>query len=201
MNNRASTALATPGGDLDARSDGALVRCARAGDAGATEILFRRHLRPAYRFAFRLLGDERDLDDVVQEAMVAALHDLHKLNDPELFGTWLGRVIINSTSRVLRRRRMLSRLGLMAPGSVDLSGAISPAAAPDTIADLQATYRALLQVPAGMRIALVLRRIEGRGLEEIAELMAISLSTVKRLLSKAEVRFQKALAAKGRSAP
>jgi RNA polymerase sigma-70 factor (ECF subfamily) len=65
----------------------------------------------------------------------------------------------------------------------------SPAAPPDVAAELKAIYALLHTLPVEMHIALVLRRVEGLSVDQIAEQMRLSVSTVKRRLSAAEVQL------------
>src|SRR5436190_20397911 len=92
-------------------SDAALVVAARAGEKWAQEALFRRHARMVNGLAYRLLGRDQELDDLVQESFLAALRSLDRLAQPQAFAAWLGSIVVRSSHKLLRRRRMLTRLG------------------------------------------------------------------------------------------
>ncbi len=98
-------------------TDGALVRAATAGDESAKAELYRRYVGMVANTVYRILGYEQDLDDILQDTFVVALGSLHKLADPQAFGAWLRRIAVGTTVGVLRRKRMLSRLGLLKPVS------------------------------------------------------------------------------------
>src|SRR4051812_38773891 len=94
-------------------SDEDLVDRARRGDLQAREDLFRRHWDVAYRVAYRLLGNEEDARDAVQDAFLKALVHLADFDGRSGFRTWLLRIVTNAahdTSR-RRRRRSVVRLG------------------------------------------------------------------------------------------
>src|SRR5262245_39618641 len=67
-----------------------------AGDRHALDELFRRHRQPAYRVAFRLLGQEADALDAVQDAFVKVMLHLDGFERRSSFKTWLLRVVTNS---------------------------------------------------------------------------------------------------------
>lgn len=181
------TPLPTPIGP----SDAALVVAARAGEQWACEALFRRHAPRANRLAFRLLGRDEDVDDVVQDAFVQALETLDRLKDAGAFGGWLSSMIAGRVGKLIRRRRLLQRLGLRRQEEpIPLDEVIGRACPADVAVELRAIYTVIESMPAEVRIALVLRRVEGLTLEEVAALTETSLATVKRRLSRAEEELQ-----------
>ena len=70
---------------------------------------------------------------------------------------------------------------------------VAPGTPPDVAAELRALYSILEQLPAEARVALVLRRVEGLTLPEIAEQMHLSLATVKRRIQAAEALLEQRL--------
>lgn len=168
-------------------SDAALVLAARAGEAWAQQALFRRHARAINGLAFRLMGRDADVDDLVQDSFVFALSSLHSLRDPQAFGGWLRAIVVRTASKVLRRRRLLERLGLRRRGEpIDMDAVASRVAGPDVAAELRRTYELLERVPAKDRIALLLQRVEGLELQEIATAVGVSLATAKRRIAAGE---------------
>jgi RNA polymerase sigma-70 factor, ECF subfamily len=173
-------------------SDGMLVLEARQGVTAAQEALFRRHVRRVVGLAHRLLsGSGEDTDDLVQDAFVQALNKLGELREPEAFGGWLGQIVVRMASKRLRRRRLLTRLGLLRTEEVDLDAFSVPGLPQDKVMELREMYQDLLGFPAEERIALTLRRIEGMETEDIANSMGLSASTVKRRLKRAEGRIER----------
>lgn len=169
-------------------TDAALVLGARAGEDWAREALFRRYAPMVNGLAYRVMGRDEDVDDVVQESFVHALNGLERLIEPQAFAGWLARIVVRTASKTLRRRRLLRRLGLRRTTEepIDLDALIGRSTPPDVAADLHSVYALLERLPVEQRIALILRRVEQLGLEEIAAAMGLSLATVKRRLSDAE---------------
>src|SRR5437763_13610843 len=88
-----------------APSDEALLDRSAAGDRAALEELFRRYRQPAYRVAHRLLGNEADALDAVQEGFVKVLTHLPAFAGRSAFKTWLLRVVSNAALDLGRSRR------------------------------------------------------------------------------------------------
>ncbi|UJR80078.1 RNA polymerase sigma factor RpoE [Sandaracinus amylolyticus] len=178
-------------------SDAALVVAARAGEAWAQEALYRRYARMVNGLAWRLMPGDPDVEDLVQDVFIQALDALDRLTEPAAFGSWIGSITIRTAHKRLRRKRLKLRLGLVRREPVDVDAVISSSAPPDVQSELRAMYRLLDELPTESRIALVLRRVEGLQLAEIAEQMGLSLATVKRRLDAAETKLSERLAVGG----
>ena len=167
-------------------TDAALVGAARAGESWAQETLFRRHARMALGLAHRLLPQDNEVDDLVQDCFVSALKRLSSLDNPQAFAAWLGSIVVRAVGKRLRRRRLLSRLGLRVPEEIDPDAIAAPSVPGDVAVELRRVYAIVAQLPAQARVALVLRRVDGLEVPEIARRMGVGLSTVKRRLKLAE---------------
>jgi len=142
--------------------------------------------------AFRLLGRDEDVDDLVQDSFVEALRSLDRLQAPQAFASWLASIVVRTSSKVIRRRRLLTRLGLRRrDAGVEIDAVVSPSAPPDVAAELRALYGRIEALPARERVALVLRRVEGLGIDEIAALVGASPATVKRRIAEGEQKLGK----------
>src|SRR5579884_759590 len=96
-------------------SDEQLLTRVAAGDREALEELFRRYRGAAYRVAYRLLGNEPDALDAVQEGFVKALTHLHGFQGRSSFKTWLLRVVSNAALDLGRQRNRRDAVSLDAP--------------------------------------------------------------------------------------
>jgi len=160
-----------------APTDAELVERARRGDDAALEILYRRHAGMVIGLAHRLLGRRDEVDDVVQDVFLTAFEKLGTLRDPQAFGSWVGGITVRKARRRMSRR----------PSSpLDAENLVARSAPPDTGTELRNIYGILHTLPRDVRIALVLRRVEGMTLPAIAQAMGKSLATVKRRLSDGE---------------
>jgi len=178
---------------IDARpTDAALVAAAREGDMRAKEALFHRYVIMASGLAYRLLGRDTDLEDVVQESFTVAFASLEQLAKPQAFAAWFTAIVTGTAISVIRRRRLLARLGLSRQEPIALDTLIAPTAPPEVAAELRAVYGAIDALPTSERVVLLLRRVEQMPLEEIAETTGWSLATVKRRLARATSRLERA---------
>lgn len=166
-------------------SDAALVVSARAGEVWAKEALFQRHAHMAAGLAFRLLGRDEDVDDLVQESFVAALASLDQLEEPQAFGSWLCGIVVRVAYKTLRRRRLLSRLGLRRADVVDPDAIVSRDAPADVVRELREIYGKIERLPPKLRVPLLLRRVEGLPLDEVAAMIGASRATAKRRIAEA----------------
>jgi RNA polymerase sigma-70 factor (ECF subfamily) len=176
-------------------SDAALVVAARAREAWAREALFRRYAPLVNGLAYRLLGRDSDLDDLVQDCFVQALESLERLGDPQAFVAWLQAVVVRTASKRIRRQQLLRRIGLQRTEPVDIGRLVSREAPPDVAAELRAIYALIDDLPTQVRVPLLLRRVEGHSLDEVAVLVGVSLATVKRRVAQGE-RYLEAILGK-----
>jgi RNA polymerase sigma-70 factor (ECF subfamily) len=176
-------------------SDEQLLARYQTGDQQALDELFRRYRQPAYRVAFRLLGNEADALDAVQEGFIKALTHLTGFQGRSAFKTWLLRVVSNAAldlGRLRGRREMLSLDGLnsderdgLHPGSVE-----NPAAGLER-ADLRHVLdHALATLSDAQRQTFVLHAEAGLSYREVAEAMQISIGTVMSRLYYARLKLR-----------
>jgi RNA polymerase sigma-70 factor (ECF subfamily) len=166
--------------------DAALVARVANHDAVAFELLYRRHAAFALNLAVRIQGSTQDVEDVVHDAFLRAHQRLAELRDVAAFRAWLGSIVVRLVRTRLRRRRLLSVLGLANPDPVDLEAIASQDANPESRAELAQIYALLQTLPPDERIAWTLRHVERHRLEGVAELTGCSLATAKRRIAKAQ---------------
>ena len=167
-------------------TDADLVDQALEGSRAAQEALYRRHVGMVTGLAHRLLGGQ-DVDDLVQDAFVAAFSKLDSLRDPQAFAKWVGSIVVRQARKRIRRRKLRRRFFLERSEPLEADRYVSASAPPDVGAELRAIHALLDELPADVRIALVLRRVEGPTIPEIADRMERSPATVKRRLQDGEV--------------
>lgn len=178
-------------------TDAALVVAARADEPWAKEALFQRYATLVNGLGYRILGRDSELDDLVQDTFTEAWRSLPSLDTPQSFASWLGTIVVRTAHKMLRRRRLATRLGLRRSELVDPDTLISRTAPPDARSELMAVYRIVETLPAQTRIAFVLRRVEGMSLEQIAQSLGISVTTVKRRIAEAGKRFNEGKPSRG----
>ncbi len=163
--------------------DELLVSRAAAGDRDALNELFRRYRLVAYRVAHRLLGNEADALDAVQEAFVKALTHLSGFQGRSSFKTWLLRVVSNASLDLGRQRGRREALSFDALGPKhreDLEPLVADLADRELErADLRRLLQeALAQLPPAQRQTFVLHAEAELSYREVAEVLGISIGTV-----------------------
>lgn len=148
--------------------------------------------------AFRLMGRDGDVDDVVQESFLRALRNLASLKDPQAFASWLCSIVVSVASKTLRRRKLLRRLGLYHDAApIEPDSLVDATAPPDVAAELRRIYGVIEQLPEEVRIPLVLRKVEGLTIEEISSVVGCSVATVKRRIASGEEALDRRLGTRG----
>lgn len=159
------------------------------GDGAATEQLFLACAADLTRWVSRVVLGSDDAQDIVQDTFVSAFTQLRSLKQPESFRGWLRTIALTQIRRRFRKQRLLRRLGFAHAEPVELETLISDDAPPEVVTEVRQVAALLRQLPTDEALALVLRRVEGYRLEEIAEQLDLSLATVKRRLAAAESHF------------
>jgi RNA polymerase sigma-70 factor (ECF subfamily) len=184
-----------PGG---VEPDDSLIARIRAGETACFEVLMRRHNERIYRTVRAVLGDDADVEDVMQQAYVSAYQHLDGFEGRARFSTWMTRIAINEAYARLRRRHR----NQPAPWEEDDAMADEPEAAgptPEQVAasrEMQALLeRAVDTLSLSNRTVFVLRAIEGLTTGETAECLKISEDAVKTRLHRANEALRGWLAA------
>ncbi len=180
---RASSSERAPQAGVD---DETLVARARSHDLLAFELLYRRHAGFALGLAVRIQGAATDVEDIVHDAFLKASERLAELRDGSAFRPWLGSIVVRLVRTRLRRRRLLSSLGLASAEPIELDAIASPNADPESRVLLAQVYALLQTLPADDRIAWTLRYVDHHRLEVVATLVACSLATAKRRIFRAQ---------------
>ena len=160
------------------------------------ELVDRRVLDSAYRYATLILGDRADAEDATHDAALAAWRHLGELRDPAKFEAWFGRIVVNACRDRLRARRRL-------PVHLDLDPGLSSPDASDGLARRDALAGAIRSLSADHREVVVLRFYADLTVEQVAARTGVGAGTVKSRLHYALRNLRAAVDAEdeGRSRP
>ncbi|HVH51456.1 MAG TPA: RNA polymerase sigma factor, partial [Gaiellaceae bacterium] len=144
------------------------------------ERLYRRHAADVYRYAFGVLRNEADAEDVTQTTFLNAYRALERGEQPRVALNWL----ISIAHNVCRQRfRAASRRPQEVELDFDVADAlVDDAADGPTPEDIR---RALGYLAFNQRAALVMRELEGRSYAEIAEVLGLTTAAVETLIFRA----------------
>lgn len=182
----------------DERDDRALLAAHVAGDPGAFAELVRRHRDRLWAVALRTTGNREDAADGLQDGLVAAYRRAGTFRGESAVTTWLHRVVVNACLDRLRAAKVRAADPLPddVEGRREVAGGGLLGAPPEDPADaaLRAerrlvVARALAQLPAEQREALVLVDLEGRSVAEAAAVLGCAEGTVKSRCSRGRARL------------
>ena len=192
------------GAAVESERDGesALVEDLRAGDQDAYEMLIERYEQPVFSIVSRVMDDPEDAADVTQEVFLKVFRNIDAFRGDSTLKTWIYRIAVNEAHNQLRwfgrHRRQEVALESEAghKGVGDLVADRGPS--PYDMARDHETQRllesALKRISVHYRAALVLREVEGLRYEEVAEILEISLGTVKSRILRGREALRKVLA-------
>jgi RNA polymerase sigma-70 factor, ECF subfamily len=162
--------------------DLALLRAAGLGDQSAALQLVRTHAPALQRLAWRMLGDEQEAQDVVQESCLRLWRVAGEWRPGEArISTWLHTVAMNLSRDRLRRRRETYPV----ESFEWLAGEDSPEQDMERDRRSARVQQALTQLPERQREALILSHFEGYSQSEAASVMGVSVEALESLLSRA----------------
>ena len=167
-------------------SDAQLVRCVLDGDVEAFAPLVDRYHDRFARYAARLIGDREDAEEAVQDAFLRAYRALGRYREEERFGGWLFRILVNQCRSVVVRRQRRAELLAAAPWEPPTT-----AAPPEDDGALREELeRALAELSAESREAVLLRFAEELTYEEMAAITGTGVSALKMRVRRACARLR-----------
>jgi RNA polymerase sigma-70 factor (ECF subfamily) len=180
--------------------ESSLLAQARSGDGAAFETMVRRFGGRMLAAAQRLLRNEEDAEDALQEAFLSAFQSIHRFEGQSRLGTWLHRIAINAALMKLRsrkRRKDRSIEDLLPTFSDDGHRRdVRPSwpAGGETLLERQ-ELRAMVRrkidlLPGDYRTVLVLRDMEELSTDETAEVLGINPGAVKTRLHRARMALR-----------
>ena len=145
-----------------------LAAAAAGGDAAAISDLVEQVWPDAYRIAWSVLGDRAAAEDAAQDACARLLTAISTLRNPEAFGAWFYRIVVNEANRRRRQARQAASVGELSTQADRIDH--------DDRIDLERALRALDQK---LRVALILRYYFNLSGDRIARIVGCSPLTVR----------------------
>ncbi|MBA2619719.1 MAG: sigma-70 family RNA polymerase sigma factor [Acidobacteria bacterium] len=181
--------------EVENLSDHELVEATKQGDEAAFAEIVRRYRNPITNYLYRFLNDYEEAVDLAQETFVRVYFARERYHTEYAFSTYIYRIATNlaiSELRKRKRRKLVSLTGLFRYGDESDARDFEPADASsladdDLIENEQAKTiaRAIATLPEKYRAPVVLRDVEGKTYEEIAQILQLGLNTTKSRISRA----------------
>jgi len=162
----------------------------QGGDAGAFDVLVRRHLPRARLLARRLMQDPDDADDLVQDAFLRALDRIATFDVARAFGPWFTRLLVNAGIDQ-RRKRAVRSTERHDPES--FAGTANPDRDAEQSELRESLRKAVENLPERQRLIVSLFEIDGHSTEEVASMLSVSQVTVRWHLHQARRTLREAM--------
>jgi RNA polymerase sigma-70 factor (ECF subfamily) len=178
-----------------------LVARLQSGDQTAYAQLVEEHASKIYRLALRMMGNEADAEDVLQETFLSAFKSIDRFESRSSLSTWLYRIASNAALMRLRRVEP-DQVSVDEPIERDDGDAVPRqlfdfCCLPEEVLlrdEARAEMdRAVEELPPSLRSVFVLRDIEGLSTEETANALDLSISAVKSRLMRARLKLRERL--------
>jgi RNA polymerase sigma-70 factor (ECF subfamily) len=191
--------------ELASATDQEVVVLARHGQDAAYRELVRRYERPVFSLVYRMVRDRELAEDLAQETFVKALNAIESYRPEFKFSSWIFKIANNAAIDQLRRRELdtLSRDGsphAETPEAIEATAlqigdrqetALEEVEARELGGEIEA---AIARLRPEYRSCILLRHVEGRPYEEIAEILGLPLGTVKTYIHRARNELRLSLA-------
>jgi RNA polymerase sigma-70 factor (ECF subfamily) len=183
------------------QSEGFSLEALRAGDRAEFSRLVDASYANIYRLAMKMLGNQQDAEDVLQETFLKAFRHLNSFDGRSKLSTWLFRIATNEALMVLRRQRP-DIFSIDEPVETE-EGELEPIQIVDwcclpekELMSKEARRKldqAIERLPHNLRVVFLLRDIENLSTLETAEVLGLSETAVKTRLSRARMRLREDL--------
>jgi RNA polymerase sigma-70 factor (ECF subfamily) len=181
-------------------SDHSIVRAVLAGDKEAYGALVRAHSAAAFRVAFRMIGNEADAEEIVQEAFLRGYQRLESYQGRSAFGTWIYRIAVNCALNRIGQPGIEAEFRHGDESDPQEKTVQVAAREPDPERVLlsreisAAQGLAMQRLTATEKSAFVLRHFEDRSMSEIAEILEIAPNAAKQAVFRAVQKLRRELA-------
>ncbi len=176
------------------RSDHALIEATRNGDEAAFAEIVGRYKGPITNYLYRFLNDYEEAVDLAQETFVRVYFAIDRYHTEYAFSTYIYRIATNlaiSELRKRKRRTILSLTGLFQSEDGEQAEFQPPDNRSRPDEDLvddersRVIAKAIVTLPAKYRVPIILRDVEGKSYDEVAEILDLGLGTTKSRISRA----------------
>jgi len=197
-----SSAMRSGVEQLESFSDEKLIDRCRMGDRAAFDVLIARYERPIYHLAYRLSGNYDDAHDIASETFIRIYRAIGSFQCAITLPAWINRIVVNvfyDTRRHAHRHPSTSLDALVEKtGDSLLTDESKTSASPEGQAEENEIKRilgdAINSLPDYQRSMVTMFHSEGHTYEEIADIMAIPVGTVKSRLNRARLALRERLA-------
>ncbi len=160
------------------------LKSARHGDKRAIEELLSFYEKKVYNISLKLLQNAHDASDCAQESLIKVFNSLGKFKGDASFSSWVYRITANTATDFLRKRTRLQAVSLSESEEdgfyiKDIDPASSPEEMLKNTQLSSAIMNAITSLPDEQKKVIILCDVEGFAYDEIADILQVSIGTVK----------------------
>ena len=168
----------------------------KGGDQTAFEEIILKYQDRLYNLCCHMLGNTHEAEDAAQDTFIKVYQKLKDFKPEASLYTWLYRIAVN-TCLDYKKRPFFESIFKKAEGDEFVDDAASDWPSPEKLYESKqiglALHNSIRKLPSKLRTAIVLKEIEGLSYEEIADILEISIGTVKSRISRARDELKKSL--------
>lgn len=178
-----------------------LLKKAIMGDVESFEKLIEKYQLKAYNIALRMLGNEEDAKDALQDSFIKIFNSLSSFREESSFYTWIYRIVSNTCHDALKKRNKGSHISSLTHYKNSLEGEIEDikddTVLPDKLMENKENVSVILESIEKLSLehkqVIILRDIQGFSYEEISKIIDCSEGTVKSRINRARLKLKEIL--------
>ncbi len=161
-----------------------LIERCKKGDTTAQFEVYKTYYKAMYNSALRILNNEFDAEDIMQESFLVAFTKLEHFKNEVSFGAWLKKIVINKSLTQLKKKRQFNEV------SLEVVTEIKSEEINYQNISVEYVLNCISQLKENYRIALTLNLIEGYDYEEISDILGYSNDNVRALISRGKRKLK-----------
>ena len=167
-----------------------LIKQCRHGNSGAYQRIYKLYSRSMYNVGYRIVNNEAEAEDVLQEAFISAFKNLDHYRGDSTFGAWLKRIVVNKALNQIGKRKFER---IPDDEKWDVREEVDQDEFESFPFTVDMVKKAIELLPDGYRTVLSLYLLEGYDHQEIAEIMKITESTSKSQFNRSKKKLREIL--------
>ena len=174
---------------IDIQHNNRLIASCKEGDKKAQFTLYKQYYKAMYNTALRIVGDNFEAEDIMQESFLSAFTKLDSFSGTVTFGAWLKKIVINNSLTALKKNNKLETVSLEKVTIKEVQEETQ------NYSNLKVDdiLNKVSVLKTNYKVALTLNLIEGYDYEEIAQIMDISYENSRTTVSRAKNKLRQLL--------
>lgn len=168
-----------------------LIERCKKNDSTAQMQVYDAYYKAMYNTAYRILKDEFEAEDLIQEAFLTAFSKLHTFKGEVTFGAWLKRIVINKSLTQLKKNIRYDEVKMEVVSSYE----VEETSIDYSSLNVKQVMDSLQSLKSNYRIILTLNLIEGYDYEEISQILKYTNENVRTTISRAKKKLKQVLLA------